>query len=582
MWYSPRALRDPIRWALSALAVALYAVTLGFDFALDDVAVITQNRFVQQGLAGIPRLLTTFYWQGYWETNAGLYRPLSLLTFALEWQLAPGRAGLGHAVNVALYGVTAWHVYGLLAGWRVPKRVAGLTTALFIAHPLHSEVVANIKSRDELLCFLFFVLTARALPKSSWRAALFFALGLLSKESALAFVPVLAISCWWFERDDVRRVLRRLWPLLAVTVLFIAVHEAVIRSAPTPPVTFSYQDNSLVTAPDGLSQKAMALTLLVRGVGLTLWPSDLSYDYSFNTVRIVGPGAPLVWLAVLLLGGALFVIVRGWRVRSFEAWGLVLFLATWVFTGNLLFLTGTTFAERLWYAPSFGLALAFAAAAHRFMSGRGFVVFGAACVVPLMLVTVARVPDWKDDFTLYTTGPRTQPGSARVHYNAGTAYLRMRALGHPQSAQRTKALADAAAELLEAVRIDPHSGDAYLNLAVTRYHQGDYAGALTYTLDASREAPMLGAPHAVAGNALFRMQRFPESIEQIRTAISLGFIDDDTFNFLGAALLQTGDYRGAVDAFSRGVERTPNNAELQRNLQVARSALANEMSVPSK
>jgi Tfp pilus assembly protein PilF len=157
----------------------------------------------------------------------------------------------------------------------------------------------------------------------------------------------------------------------------------------------------------------------------------------------------------------------------------------------------------------------------------------------------------------------------------------MRALGHPQSAERTKALSDAEVELLEAVRIDPRYGDAYLNLAVTRYHQGAFDAALTYAQRAAQLAPMQGAARAIAGNSLFRLNRFAESIEQIRAAIALGFVDDDTYNFLGAGLLQSGDARGAVDASTRALERTPNNAEIARNLQVARRAM-NEMSVPSQ
>src|SRR5688572_2916148 len=68
-------------WLLGAIAFTVFANTLGHDFALDDIAVIQGNQFVQMGFGGIPKLFTTFYWEGYWQSNAGLYRPLSLVMF---------------------------------------------------------------------------------------------------------------------------------------------------------------------------------------------------------------------------------------------------------------------------------------------------------------------------------------------------------------------------------------------------------------------------------------------------------------------------------------------------------------------
>src|SRR5437660_273353 len=62
---------------LAGLSILLYANTISHHYALDDVAVVYQNKYTTHGFAGIGKMLTTFYWQGYWEFNAGLYRPLS-------------------------------------------------------------------------------------------------------------------------------------------------------------------------------------------------------------------------------------------------------------------------------------------------------------------------------------------------------------------------------------------------------------------------------------------------------------------------------------------------------------------------
>ena len=87
-------------YILAAIAFLTYVNTLGHGFVLDDIAVIGENKLVHEGLAGIPRILTTFYWQGYWDVNAGLYRPLSLVMFAIEWQISPGNPFIHHLVQV--------------------------------------------------------------------------------------------------------------------------------------------------------------------------------------------------------------------------------------------------------------------------------------------------------------------------------------------------------------------------------------------------------------------------------------------------------------------------------------------------
>jgi tetratricopeptide (TPR) repeat protein len=303
----------------------------------------------------------------------------------------------------------------------------------------------------------------------------------------------------------------------------------------------------------------------------------LSYDYSFNAVPIVGLGSAQLWLTLALLMGLGVVLVRGAKTRSPEAFGVLFLFLSWATSANVFFLVGTTFGERLLYAPLLGVMLALASAAQRYLPRLHPRAFTAASVVILASFAAAsamRIPTWKDDWTLYTTGPTTQPGSARVQYNAGTAYLRMRALASPPSADRGAALAQAASHLQEAVRIDPIDADALLNLAVTRYQLGQYPDALELGRAAYTRAPQLGAAHAVAGSALFRMQRFSESVQENRAALAQGYIADDTWNFVGAALLQTGDYAGAVDAFTRASERVPQDQEIRRNLETARRALA--------
>jgi len=109
--------------------------------------------------------MTTFYWEGYWNSNPGLYRPLSLVAFALEYEISPGNPAIHHAFNVLYYVLICCLLFEFLS--RVFKkpdpRFFLFAVLLFIVHPIHTEVVANIKSRDELFSLLFFLLCCRQL-----------------------------------------------------------------------------------------------------------------------------------------------------------------------------------------------------------------------------------------------------------------------------------------------------------------------------------------------------------------------------------------------------------------------------------
>ncbi|MGL4364676.1 MAG: hypothetical protein ACRCSB_05685, partial [Bacteroidales bacterium] len=168
------------------LAILLYSNTLDHEMAQDDTVLIQKNRFVKRGFAGIKDILTTdsfagFYQKGEIQLSGGRYRPLTIVMFAIETELwgqpeldAEGKqmldsegfstkkynTKLGHSINIFLYGILAIMLYIWLLELYNPHRdkekpvfylMAFCITLLFIAHPLHTEVVANLKGRDEIM-----------------------------------------------------------------------------------------------------------------------------------------------------------------------------------------------------------------------------------------------------------------------------------------------------------------------------------------------------------------------------------------------------------------------------------------------
>ena len=168
-------------------------------------------------------MLHTGYWYGLDGLNDWLYRPLSLVMFAIEWQVAPGTPALGHLVNILLYAATAVVLFrflrDLFAGY--DALVPFAISLLWIAHPIHTEVVANIKSRDELLSFLFSILTlwqcvkyaSAPSTKHLLLSGVYFFLALMSKESPITLLVIVPMTLFVFRRPDVRTMLRAVAPI---------------------------------------------------------------------------------------------------------------------------------------------------------------------------------------------------------------------------------------------------------------------------------------------------------------------------------------------------------------------------------
>jgi hypothetical protein len=179
---------------IAASAIAVYLGALANGYALDDVPIIATNPLVHRWSV-LWEAFARPYWPPAW--GAEMYRPLPIVSFALDW-----RAGVGwlHAANLLWHAGVSLAVAALalrLSGSGMAALVAGM---LFAVHPVHVEAVANIVGRAELMATLFVVLSVLAAlehDRLGWSLAAL-ALGLLSKEIA-ATTPALVASGWLAE-----------------------------------------------------------------------------------------------------------------------------------------------------------------------------------------------------------------------------------------------------------------------------------------------------------------------------------------------------------------------------------------------
>jgi len=156
------------------LAIILYCNTIPNEYCLDDYCVVVDNTYVHAGLHDIPKILTTNFFNGLHNFNDGLYRPLPILTYAIEYSVIGLNPHVRHFINMLLYALAGLFIF-LLAKRLLPGNSVLLplsVACLYIAHPVHTEVVANISSKKVIALRMAKEVMGRSLECGSLDAAL--------------------------------------------------------------------------------------------------------------------------------------------------------------------------------------------------------------------------------------------------------------------------------------------------------------------------------------------------------------------------------------------------------------------------
>jgi len=406
------------RWrilALLAAAIVVYVNSLPNSFTLDDNMYVLTNRMV-----------TSATFRGLFEPTSynNVFRPLTFATLALNWASAGAKPFGYHLVNVLLHAVVTLLLYlvfkKLLESLPQASLVAWVAALLFAVHPLHTEAVDSISARSELLA-MGFLLVAWFLHLSERpvSALVAFLLALLSKESAVAFVPLV------FVGDYARGKLKPLYryaAVLGVALVYLIVLWRV-QGGQFGEKAVSFLDNPLAHLPASL-RILNALRISWKYLGLHAFPAALSCDYSYNAIPIYSGWryGILAGLGTLCVFGLLFWAFREEK-RAWVFAGMI-YVCGFAVTANLLVATGTILGERLAYLPSAGfclfVALMWIELAKRWRNA-AWLVLG---LLALLLAgrTVIRNRDWHDNLTLFASAVKVVPGSAKSHSNLGLQY----------------------------------------------------------------------------------------------------------------------------------------------------------------
>jgi len=399
--------------AIAASALVVYLGALKNRWAWDDIPIIVYNPLLLS-----PKAL----WQAFLvpytplQFGGGLYRPLTIATYALDLRLSAGAPAWFHAINL-LWNAGASVAVAMLARRLSGDRAALVAGLLFAVHPVHVEAVANVVGRAELMAALFALLAVYAalVADQPWWSLAALIGGLLSKENA-AVVPGLVVWGWvvGLGQPTRKRVMQ-----YGASWLGLALVYGVVRWSVLHPHADVHNIAPVFVGADPFETRFTAIAAFADMARLLVFPATLRVDYSpaertlvtspFDPRFAAGLGCVAVWAGLIVLA---------WRRgRKVEAWGLGWIGIALSPVANLLFPVGVLVAERTLYLPSAGLALALGAWLPG-VAPRGWPVIVGVLAVAAGARTVDRVPVWRNEMRViqseFEDSPRSFDGPARM------------------------------------------------------------------------------------------------------------------------------------------------------------------------
>lgn len=583
-------------------AFILYANTLSHDYTLDDHYVIKGNWMVEKGVSGIPDLMTTDYWEGPLGDNkvSKLYRPLSLVTFAIEYSIWGFKPSNSHFVNVLLFALTCLMLFRFLrlffSSW--PPWFPLIITLLFAAHPLHTESVANLKGRAEIMGALFMFLSlwlmlkwmmTRKTSLVVYSVIAFFA-GLLSKEDSITFLAVVPLVVWFkLNEDDLKKAFKRI-SFISLPYLFATGLMLLLRNlfADESGKEFSYIENPLATM-TGWDYILNAFKVTGDYILQLILPVHLVHDYSYNQIELAdGLNFYSIFGFVILAACLGFGIV--WSLqKKMEGFALLFFLITFSVASNLFVTIGVIKAERLMFVPLLGVMLFLSLLSLRLIDIKGWkhslLMFIPGLLIPVyVFITIDRNKDWKDNETLLAADIDKCERNVKVMPNYA-AILRNKAV-QSNGPERERLLNESFSLLWQTTRIAPDYNRPWIDLGYLYEIRGKIDSAVyvfnrALELNPSDQNLVQRISNLkvtidtafIRGNDLINQNRLPEAIAVYDSLVKVYPNNFETWFYLGGVSFNTGQYPKALDAWEKAKRINPNDPRIDEPLGHARQAV---------
>ena len=570
---------------LSVFCIICYSNTLDFPFALDDVRHIQDNPFIQVTSLDLGELRHAAF--------EGLcpYRPLSKITFALNYYFGEYDPTGYHIVNIIIHLVNGILVYFLsLIIFRplcdVPmgevtkspnplipqslnpsmRQIALFAALLFTVHPLQTQSVTYIIQRMNSMAAMFYLFSLLLyirgrFARTRWRRWTLFSTCILSwgmalgcKQIAATLPFVIFLYEWYFVQHlSATWIRRNIWYVLVPIAVFCIVALVYLAPDPLERIAEHYLYRDFTMWERVLSE----FRVVVYYVSLFFYPhpSRLRVDYDFALSHsLIDPVTTLFSLgAIVGLIGLAVCLARKERLASFS---LFWFFGNLVLESSIIPLA-LVFEHRM-YLPSVFLSLMTITLTYRLVT-RQWVRLTVLCVAVAMLSlwTYERNSVWRDPVTLWEDCVKKSPGGARPHYHLGAALM-----------VHQEHFDEAVSHFREALRIHPDYPDAHVSLGLALMEKNKLDEAISHFHAALEIKPIYPRAHLFLGRALSRQGRLNEAVSHLAQALNMRPDFADAYNDLGNALVRLGHQDDAVNMYLEVLRREPDNVKAHCNLAI--------------
>ena len=574
--------RFRLAFLLGLISLIVYANTLKNGFVLDDVNAIQKNAYVNKGISAIPEILATPYRRGYWVTTNDYYRPLSLAVFAVEHQFFDKSPAPYHFFNILVFAGCVILVFLFLDSLFEQKKtgVAFIASLLYAVHPIHTEVVANIKSLDELLCFFFAFLSLNVFIKYMgtgktihlFLGSFCLLLSYLSKETVIAFLAIIPLVFFFYRNDNKKAGIYISICAVLVTVIFLCIRQSILSFYDANEIAnIPFTDNPLAKA-DLPYESRLATSIFILGYDIRLLfvPYPLICIYSYNSIPFLHFSDP--WVIASLLLGVFLIVFSIWRLVKKQkdpyAFGIIFYIIMMSLFSNILFLIPASAGERFMLFSSVGFCWVIALLIENLAAKtdvnlyiiKDKKVLGIVGAVSLIfaVMTIDRNSDWKDNYTLFSTDLKKSPNDCKLYYYVGSELEKNILDEEKDPAKKKEILAQAISYLNKSLAIYPDFREPQADLGAAYFRNGQYDSAEIH----AKRALDLSPNNMDALNNLASVygveKKYPQAIELYKIAIKTDPEKVLPYTNTGLTYLNLGKFDSAVYYLKRAISVNPN------------------------
>jgi tetratricopeptide (TPR) repeat protein len=447
------------------VALVVHARTIAFGFTgLDDRDLVVGDQAFLAHPASLLRVFGRSYLHVVDPSHA-YWRPLVTASYVLDAQWSGARPWGYHATNVVLHAIASVLVLAVLRRFLLGRGVTLAAALVFAAHPALASAVAWIPGRNDTLVAVMGLASWLLLLRKKWVAhLLFFALALLSKETAVALPLLWGVHLAW---GPGRRERRR-WLVAGAWAALVLARFVVHPGAPHATAGEVLANVPLLAIALGKLVLPVRPTVLAIADDLPAWPGIV---------------------AAVVLALATWRLPRARRhVVAFGALAFVLFLVP------ALAVPGTLVLDHRLVLPAVGVLVVVGEIVRALgLEGRTLAAFAGVVVAALALVTLAFEGAFRDPGQFAREAVASSPRAPMAHFCLGQVaqragdddralveYRTALALGPAEVvhndiaviAMKNARWPEAEAELRTELALNPGYGTAEYNLAIVLRHEG--------------------------------------------------------------------------------------------------------------